>query len=203
MPNTEYLKLVTSQHYDKPKFIAWLTANLEILDDADDIIKSIDTAFDIDSAVGNQLDVLGQLLGVSRYLTFQPSVDSPTLDDDTYRFVLKARIVQNQWDGTLPGLYQIWNLLFPLAPISVKDNQDMTCDITFVSQNFSALQRELLSNGYIIPNSQCVDFSFSFGGTFSFRTGVIDDPYTAETDNLAGFSDISQVDGGYFGSVTT
>lgn len=203
MPNTDYLKLVTSQHYDKPKFITWLTANLDILDDADTIIKNIDAAFDIDSALGSQLDTMGQVLGVSRYLTFQPSVDSPTLDDEAYRFVLKAKIAQNQWDGTAPGLTDLWNNLFPLAPINIVDNQDMTCDITFISQNFTTLQRELISNGYIIPKSQCVDFSFSFGGTFSFRSEAVDDPYTAEIDSSAGFSDVTQVDGGYFGSVTT
>lgn len=144
MPNTDYLKLVTSQHYDKPKFITWLTANLDILDDADTIIKNIDAAFDIDSALGSQLDTMGQVLGVSRYLTFQPSVDSPTLDDEAYRFVLKAKIAQNQWDGTAPGLTDLWNNLFPLAPINIVDNQDMTCDITFISQNFTTLQRELI-----------------------------------------------------------
>lgn len=203
MPNTEYLKLVTSQHYDKPKFIAWLTANLDVLDDADALIKSLDSAFDIDAAVGNQLDVLGQILGVNRLLTFQPSVDSPTLDDNTYRFVLKAKIAQNQWDGTIPGLTDLWNSVFPLAPINIVDNQDMTCDITFISQNFTTLQRELISNGYIMPKGQCVDFSFNFGGTFSFRSEAIDDPYTAEIDAGAGLSDVTQVTGGYFGSVST
>ena len=203
MANDSYLKLVTSKHWDKPKFLAWLTANLDVIDDADTAIMAIDADFDIDSAVGNQLDVIGLLVGRSRTLDFQPSVASPTLDDATYRFVLKAKVAQNQWDGTILGLYKIWEAVFPLTSIKVTDNQDMSCDILFVGQNFTDLQRELLSHGYVIPKAQSVAFSYAFGGTFSFRTAALDGgAYTAETDSLAGFSDTSQVSGGYFGSVS-
>lgn len=202
MANDSYLKLVTSKHWDKPKFLAWLTANLDIIDDADTAIMAIDADFDIDSAVGNQLDVIGLLVGRSRTLDFQPSVASPTLDDATYTFVLKAKVAQNQWDGTILGLYRVWNTVFPITPLSVKDNQDMTCDILFVSQDFTTLQRELIAHGYVIPKAQSVAFSYAFGGTFSFRTVALSGSYTAETDSLAGLSNTSQVSGGYFGSVS-
>jgi hypothetical protein len=203
MANDNYLKLVTSKHWDKPKFLAWLTANLTVIDDADIAIMAIDADFDIDSAVGNQLDVIGRLVGRSRTLDFQPSVASPTLDDDTYRFVLKAKVAQNQWDGTIVGLYKIWDTVFPLTNIKVTDNQDMTCDILFVGQNFTDLQRELLAHGYIIPKAQCVGTSYAFGGTFSFRTAALTGgTYVAEIDSLAGFSDVTQTDGGFFGSVS-
>jgi hypothetical protein len=138
-------------------------------------------------------------------LDFQPSGGaSPTLDDDTYRFVLKAKIAQNQWDGTIPQLYEIWNNVFPLVPIRIKDNQDMSFDVLFVSPSFTNLEKELITNGYIIPKPQSVLVSYSFNGTFSFRTAPLGaGSYVAETDILAGFSDETQVDGGYFGSVST
>ena len=202
MANDSYIKLVTSKHYDKPKFIAWLTENLIPPDDATTVINSLQSDFNLDTAVGNQLDIIGQLVGRKRLLDFQPTVDSPTMDDTTYRFVLKAKIAQNQWDGTTPGLYAIWNSVFPINPISVKDNQDMTCDILFVGQNFTTLQRELIAHGYIIPKSQCVSFSYAFGGTFSFRTAALSGSYVAETDALAGFSETTETTGGYFGSVS-
>jgi hypothetical protein len=202
MSNVNYLKLVTSSHWDKPKFVAWLEEILTPPDEITTIIDGLQENFNINTAVGNQLDILGQLVGRSRNLDFQPSVSSPTMDDDTYRFAIKAKAAQNHWDGTIPGLYSIWAQIFPLLSIKVTDNQDMTCDILFVGQNFTVLEKELITNGYVIPKTQCVGFSYTFGGTFSFRISAVDDPYTTEDDVLAGFSDVTQVDGGYFGSVS-
>lgn len=196
-------QLVTSQHWDKCKFLAWLTSNLNVVDGADVVIKGLDEDFDIDTAIGIQLDILGVQIGVNRKLNFQPSTSDPTLDDDTYRFVLKAKVAQNQWDGTIIGLYRLWDIVSPASPIKVVDNQDMTCDILFVGQNFTDLQKELIANGYIMPKTQCVTYSYTFGGTFSFRTAVLDGgAYVEEIDVLAGFSDVTQTDGGFLGSVS-
>jgi hypothetical protein len=204
MSNQMYLDIVTSQHRNKARFMAWLTATLEIGDDIYNLIGEIDTDFDIDSAVGDQLDTLGEIVGVGRFLNFQPSGSiSPVLEDEDYRFVIKSKIAKNQWDGTIPGLYQIWDIVFPAIPIRIQDNQDMTYEVLFVSQSFTDLQQELISNGYIIPRPEGVLCTYDFNGTFSFRTAAIDSPYTPEEDDEAGFSDVTQVDGGYFGSVST
>jgi hypothetical protein len=60
---------------------------------------------------------------------------------------------------------------------------------------------ELINNGYILPKPEGVGVTYNFNGTFSFRTAAIDNPYTPESDDEAGFSDVTQVDGGYLGSV--
>ena len=222
MSNTYYLKLLTSKHIDRPKFTAWLDEILTPVDEITTLLDDLYLSFGIDTAVGAQLDVMGEILNVSRNLNFQPTVASPTLDDETYRFVLKAKVAQNHWDGTIPGLYAIWASLFPTASIKVVDNQDMTCDITFVSQSFTTLQRELVAHDYVLPRPQCVSILKTFGGTFSFRSVALDGgAYVIESDlatwvdgnswddtqkwdenSTSGFSDVTQVSGGYFGSVS-
>jgi hypothetical protein len=202
--NNDYLQLVTSQYWNKPKFLSWLTANLDKLHDITLTTNNLDGSFDIDMAVGVQLDILGEILGVDRKLTFQPSsVSSSILDDDNFRFVLKCRIAQNHWNGTIIGLYTIWGQIFPTNPISIKDNGDMTVDILFVAQSFTDLQKELIQHDYVIPRCQGVLTSISYNGTFSFRTSSLGSgTYILESDTLAGFSNIAETTGGYFGSVT-
>src|SRR5271169_834402 len=104
-----YLSLITSEYQTSPKFLAWLTACLAILDGIMGCAAVLDPAFDIDSALGPQLDVLGQIIGVSRLVNFTPSDGvSPVLDDYTYRILLKAKVGANQWDGQIGSLWALW-----------------------------------------------------------------------------------------------
>ncbi len=74
-----------------------------------DIIK----AFDLDTATGNQLDIIGIILGRSRQLYFQPPDNfSAILDDNAYRTLLRAKIVWNQWKGSIPELYTLWDIVY-------------------------------------------------------------------------------------------
>lgn len=165
-----YLDLITSEHYEKPKFTLWLTAALNIVDDVVTAANTVSLAFDIDLAIGAQLDVLGSIVGRSRQVDFQPSDNvSPVLDDDTYRMVIKAKIAQNQWDGTIPSLYDLWDNIFPLIRLMLVDNQNMTLSAAITGMT-SQLQEDLVTNGYIIPKPQGVKINYSFtnGITFAY-----------------------------------
>ena len=84
-----------------------------------------------------QLDVLGLWIGANRQLStpltnvyfsfdvdglgfdqgtwysqFQPTNQFVFLSDDQYRLLLRARIANNNWDGTTPGAYAIWDQVF-------------------------------------------------------------------------------------------
>ena len=168
MSVSDYRSLITSQHASQPNFIAWLIANLNYYDDINLLLKTFDDEFDIDKAVGVQLDTCGVILGQSRTVKFQPSNNiSPTLDDETYRLVLKARILLNQWDGTNENLKVLWNTIFSEIPIILNDKQDMTMDIYINGLN-STLEKELISNGYIIPKPAGVAISYTFPDNIIF-----------------------------------
>jgi len=156
----DYLNLVTSQHSDKPKFIAWLTLHLQILDDVAKLADDLYKYFDLDLASGSQQDVIGSIVGIKRRVDFQPSDgSSPILDDDTYRQVIRAKILRNLWDGSIPQIYNIWNTVFPDTPkLKIVDNQDMTM-LAKISL-FTPLQKDLASRGYIIPKPQGVGLNF-------------------------------------------
>lgn len=191
----KYLNLVTSQHQGKPKFMAWLSNPLCILDDAVTLVNSFYSYFDIDLAIGVQLDVLGEILGVSRTVTFQPAGyyslgvigvpysthPSPVLADDTYRLVLRAKILQNQWDGTISQIYSLWNTIFPGSLLVIQDNQDMTLNALVIGLS-TQLQKDLITNGYIVPRPEGVLMTFSYSN----------DPYFAydmDTPDFKGYSE--------------
>jgi hypothetical protein len=121
----EYTGKVISQHRQKPRFMETLAESLRPLVDAGNVIEQLPEAFDLDTSIGAQLDVDGEWINLSRRIEvpvpnpwftwgdprrgwgkgiwFQPyELDyvATFLDDDTYRRLLKARILANQWDGT-------------------------------------------------------------------------------------------------------
>lgn len=161
----KYLNLVTSEHRNKPNFIAWLTSALEKVEDAAGAISGITSAFDIDNAEGVQLDAIGEIVGRKRTLEFQPSDGSaPKLSDSAYRMVLKAKVLQNQWDGTIPGVHSIWKTVFPQYDLIIEDNQNMTMKVTVVGTS-TPLQNILIQNHYIVPKPAGVGVIYEFSET--------------------------------------
>jgi hypothetical protein len=91
--------------------------------------------------------------------------------DETYRLALRAKIAHNQWDGTIPGIYAIWNVLFDLTYLIVHDNQDMTMDALMIGLTDS-LQSDLLLNGYLVPKPEGVRINYAVPPGKVFAYGV-------------------------------
>ena len=150
-----YLKRVVPEH-KHPKFLEWLRTNVETVSDSERAVLSYDYEFDIDNAIGIQLDMIGDIVGRKRLLDFQPRDGShPRLNDDMYRIVLKAKIGINHWDGTFPSMYGLWQNLFPEYKIFIQDNQDMTMAVHLEGYT-PILLCELVRHDYIIPRPEGV-----------------------------------------------
>lgn len=170
----DYTSLITSEHKDKPKFSAMVQAVTGAVDSVTDALLGMPQDFDIDTAVGAQLDIVGLWVGISRKIAtpllvffsfdtdglgfdegnikgpYDPDTGLVSLDDDTYRVILKARIGANNWDGTLPSLIDIYALVFAGtgSVVFVVDNQDMSIDFYVAGIAPSALMTALLKDGY-------------------------------------------------------
>ena len=130
---TEYSDLIAGAHVGRPRFVAWVEALTEPLRVARERLAGLREEFDVDSAVGKQLDAIGDRVGVTRKLPIKltgmyfalDGIDGPGLDfgiwkgpydpsdgmtelgDETFRAVIKAKILANHWDGTNESLPQI------------------------------------------------------------------------------------------------
>lgn len=164
LPIEYYLSLLTSQYQNSPKTIAFLTVLLKKFDDISQVQVAMDMAFDVDNAVGPQLDAVGSIVGASRTVGFTPSGGvSPVLTDSAYRIYIKAKAAENSWDGTIDGLQLIWQALFPGGHIVIGDNENMTATI-FLSGSFTSIVQDLITNGYIVPRPEGVLYTYVFGG---------------------------------------
>jgi hypothetical protein len=178
---TYYLSLPTSEYQNKPLFMAWLQVLLTPFNDAATLAANMYFYFDIDNAVGPQLDFIGQLIGQSRTVNFSPTNgSSPTLSDSDYQVLLKATIIKNTWDGTIPSLYTAWSLLFPDGIIVLQDNQNMTMNV-IIAGIFSSNIHDLITNGYIVPRPAGVLVNYVFGTLPAFGFDV-EDAYVAGCD---------------------
>ena len=126
----EYASLITQFNYEKPKFNLLVRNILSPGVRNNSLAESFNMAFDVDNAVGAQLDVIGRLIGLGRLLDYVPSSGSREMDDDEYRLALKLTIAKNTWDGTLGSLKQIYrDALGENVTLVYNDNQDMTVGI--------------------------------------------------------------------------
>lgn len=210
----DYLDLITSQHRLKPKFVATVSVATEIFLQAQAVLSSMIGAFDIDTAVGAQLDIIGKWAGVSRnvaipisgvffswdgaytlgwdYGTWQPNLaptSITTLPDDAYRTLIRARIAANQWDGTTDGAYMIWESLFPQFTIIIKDNQNMSYDLGVIGNIVDSLTLALITGGYIPLRPEGVRVNSYFVSVDSNRVFGWD----VESDQLGGWDEASWV----------
>lgn len=165
-----YLNLITSEHRDKPKYIAMLTALLQPSDDIFALGVTIGDEFDADLAVGKQEDVLGDVVQMDRTLPYQPiSTPSPVMDNENYRALIKAQIAKNLWKGGIEDMEEVWQNLFGTR-IAIQDNQDMT--ITVSLNPYGGMLRENLLHELIVPRPQSVRVKYNADYSFNRKLHV-------------------------------
>ena len=180
-----YRRLLTSKYKTRPKLTSWLLWLLSEGLTYRNTLGEFIEAFQLDTAVGAQLDIIGRIVGVDRLLSFYPiGGESPLMDDETYRMVIKAKIIQNCWKGTLEELYEQWNVLFPDIKIQIQDMQYMTFNVVIVGA-FTSLMRELILNGYIVPKPEGVRINLM---TITDTTGLPLFAYDLDTLNYSGYT---------------
>lgn len=139
------LDLITSQHR-RPRYQAVVDAITAPAAEVSALLEALRRAFDLDTAVGVQLDQVGQWIGRTRHLRtplegvyfawdepgvgwqegswkglYDPDSGLTRLPDDVYRHLLRAKVAANGWDGTRDGAYAIWEAAFAAPPDTPPD----------------------------------------------------------------------------------
>jgi len=172
---SQYTDLITSEHNKRLKFMEVVETLAEPMVDLQNVLSAMPGKFDLDNAVGDQLDTIGLWVGISRdvpvpltgvYFSldidglgfdqgswkgpFDPDAGLTRLDDDTYRLVIRAKIGANHWDGTLESSKAILDSIFGGGTfVFIQDNQDMSMTIGIASVIPSAVFLAVLANGFI------------------------------------------------------
>lgn len=171
-----YNDRITSEHADKPKFMALVEAMTGPAQSVTDLLSSLPDMFDLDLAIGPQLDVVGEWVGLGRGVSvpiddvyFSLDVEGlgldqgiwkrigdasssvTELDDPTFRLLLRAKIEANHWDGSMEKSVAILQKIFEPIGLSayITDNQDMTMTITVTGDMVPPIYKALINGGYL------------------------------------------------------
>ena len=159
----QYEKLVPSQNQTAVNFMATVDELAQPSVDLQNLYVQFTDDFDLDLAFGAQLDVCGQWIGLNRtlrapilnvYFSFDtltqgfdegvwqsptdPTYGLVTLDDATYRTLLKAKALANGLDGSLNMVQQVMALIVSSiagAFAFAQDNGDMTMTLGLSGTN--------------------------------------------------------------------
>ncbi|MBU9832504.1 DUF2612 domain-containing protein [Rahnella sp. FC061912-K] len=170
---SKYTDLITNYHSQKPLFVNHIDLITRPLTDASNVMTSLIREFDIDEAIGVQLDTLGKWIGRTRVVSqpisgvyfsfdtdglgfdqgvwqgpYDPDAGFTNLSDETYRIVLKAKIAINHWNGTNETLPAILDTALAGSGLTMQivDNQDMTISVwVFPETDISNVSLELIA----------------------------------------------------------
>ena len=186
-----YIQLIPSWNSDKPRFVNTLAALLQPMADAQAMLEKLNADFDIDTAIGVQLDQVGQWVGNSRWVMvpitdvyfafdwedqhvgfdqgvwfrpYDPVIGTKPLDDETYRKVLQFKAVANEWDGTTPSIVAALDQLFPdIAVNDLGDKRDglMSEEVLLPSSLSDLMIAVLVQDFFIKPGGVRCNFYVS------------------------------------------
>jgi hypothetical protein len=205
----DYLNLIPSSNAQQPNFIATISAVVSPCVQVQNLLQAMIPLFDLSTPpVGNQLDIIGQWVGVTRNVAIitniffswddgqalgwdygswapnPPPTQITSLPDDAYLTLILAKIASNNWDGTTNGAYAIWNELLAGQGITIliQDYQNMSYSLGIQGATIPTLTLALITAGYIDLRPEGVEIIDYFSGPGPFFAWDV-----AAGPNLAGW----------------
>lgn len=155
-------------------------------------IAEIDASLDLDQAYGRTLDMYGEMLSQER----------GKATDGQYRVLIRSRIIRNLAGGDYNSVIKLLAMIFGCEPTDLVLTEPGACVARVDALPYDTLNglaidvntalkviKELLPAGVALE-------SVNFSGTFEFSGGS-----ELVYDETAGFADIDQTTGGYFGVI--
>jgi len=184
-----YSNLLIVQYHDKTKAKATIELITNVLlpknSDTDNYLASdIKDAFNLETAVGDQLDILDNYIGVGR------GYEGTNLSDSDFRFLMKLRIVQNNSSHSFKDINDSLYDFFGTEVYMVSDG-DMKMTY-YVPATLSTIINAIIDKE-ILPRPMGVKIDVilsvpASGNYFGFKK------YTASVIPDAGFTDYSDIE---------
>ena len=184
----------------------------EELEDPAQVIVDI---LDIDNRSGEQLDIIGRIVGIERPVInkqaetaavvqlasddiaaqlgeggAQLSVDSPTISEEVsdglMRVLIKAKIERNNGDAVIDNIVEAARFVAGFDSVTVNDNQDMTWSVSFGSE-LDPVTRFAFRNFDILPRPDATRF---LGFIESPAVGQLGSTFMQLGDNRAQLNEV-------------
>lgn len=176
---------IYAQYRNKSKAVQWYGIVPTLADEICNAYEDVRNSYDIDSAMGEQLDVIGKLVVIDR--SFESQIVFPVLtefgadvleaqfggddaqfqsagttitnevSDVIFRTLIKAKIAKNNSISTLDDIVEALKYITSVNDIHVIDNEDMTFSVSFGEQ-LTDTERFVFSTFDVVPRPQGVQF---------------------------------------------
>jgi hypothetical protein len=168
-----YSNLLILEYHNKPKAKATIEACVALM--PDDLLREVLGGFDIETAVGKQLDILGEYVGVDRYYLVDNQAE--LLSDEDYRILIKLKAISNTSNLSHKSLNEaLYNFFGNAIRMDSEGNMEMTY---FVPKNktpiiLAAIQKEVLPRPMGVRCSYIIEYDKKFFGfcTYQNQTAV-------------------------------
>lgn len=210
----EYIEIartrVTEQFKDAPVFDKYMQLLIQGLYEIELVFKDLMQFRSIDTSIGAQLDLLGSIVGQDRTIVSNSFVNPSnpegniTLDDNTYRVVIKSRIRKNISTGTPEDVISAASFILSEIggeQVETRIREGNASATIYFGRSLTELEKILLKGYYtrgyldgLLPRPLGVRFedyiSYQQKHFFAFK----------QVRNAKGFGsrNIPNVDGGYF-----
>lgn len=180
-----YIDLLIKQYWEKPNARAEIQAQAATWEKIRDTLAQFGDEFDLDLAVGEQLDIIGKIVGLPR--------SRPEFNDDTeYRFFLRVKIARNTASAflvsdTRTSLQDVIQFAFD-GLAYVIDNKNMSMTL-YLDPAFSLTRFRLIVDLDLLPRPQGVQY-------VTVVAEVIDLPFgfselgSPDPTNVGGFGEL-------------
>lgn len=176
---------IYAQYRTKPKAVAWYQITRKLAAELEDPATAVRIMYNIDTAVGEQLNIIGRIVVIDRTFTGEVALNpglfaepdgaefgdteavfaalyvdqDGQMSDDLYRLVIKSKIIKNNSDATIESILYGMNFLLPNADVlRVTDGENMSFSVEFYG-NITNLERWALLNVQLVPKPQGVMFN--------------------------------------------
>lgn len=128
------------------------------VDPSNDIQSFLTLIWNVNTAVGNGLDIWGRIVGVSRVIPGSPSI---TLLDPDFKILILAKAAANIGNVTAQTLNKLLRLIFAAQGrlAYVQDNLNMTLTYVFGFPPTTA-QQAIVENSGVLPRPAGVQVNF-------------------------------------------
>ena len=171
-----FCNLISAYHRRRPRFRATVETSVAPAVAVAGVVVGFPQAYDLDDAVGAQLDVVGEWLGYTRFVRYplphswfswgdaargwgkgrwrvpeDPKIGITRLDDGIYRRLLKAKVLLNHWDGRVSTAGRIFEVFLddPDTYPFVVDKQDGRQRLGIAGEIPSLIYLQMLANDYL------------------------------------------------------
>lgn len=194
----DYLNLLIYQYRNKPNAEAEITSIIGHFEDIYDLYNSFEAEFNLDTATGKQLDIIGRIVGLNRsvplvvakkYFGFinknstsysfgkapflngnEETYTDLQLNDFDFRFFLRAKIAKNFANSDILSINEIVGFLFNDEAF-VTDNEDMTLNL-YIEESVDVERVRIIQQLDLLPKPQGVRYNtfrqYTEGRTFGF-----------------------------------